>query len=383
MVIERLLPLQKKPTESFFLWGPRKTGKTTLLECYYPKAFWVNLLKTDEFLKYSKAPYLLREELNALDGQKLVIIDEVQKIPQLLDEVHYLIEKNKIIFGLCGSSARKVKRGHANLLGGRAIRYELFGLSAQELKTKFDINKILNYGYIPSHYLHKNPKRIIRSYVNNYLKEEILDEGLVRNLPIFSRFLEVATLSDTNTINYTNIASDCGVSSTTVKEYFLILEDTLLGRYLPAYVKKPKRKVKRIPKFYFSDVGIVNELAKRRHLEMGSEAFGKAFENWCFHELITHREYTENFYDLSFWSLSTGAEVDFILGDMEVAIEVKSSTSFSKRHLKGLRELKVEHPNVKKRILVCCEERRRRTDDDILILPYLDFIEMLWEGEII
>ena len=346
---------------------------------------WINLLKTDEFLRYSEQPYLLRGEIEALPNSSLVIIDEIQKVPALLDEVHYLIEESNLVFGLCGSSARKVKRGHANLLGGRAIRYELFGLSAKELlfDKKFNLYTMLNNGYIPSHYLKTSPRRNIRSYVNNYLKEEILDEGLVRNLPVFSRFLEVAALTDTEFVNYTNIASDCGVSSTTVKEYFTILEDTLLGRFLPSYIKRPKRKIKKVPKFYFADVGVVNHLAKRGDLPEGGELYGKAFENWCFHELMLFREYSEKFFDLSYWSLSTGVEVDFIIGDMEVAIEVKSSERINDKHLKGLIEIKEEHPSLKKRIIVCREIRARKTEDGILILPYEEFIQILWDGEIV
>jgi len=382
-MIERLLNLEKEPKKTFFLWGPRKVGKTTLLKSIYPNSKWLNLLKTDEFLRYSKKPSLLREELEVEKSREIVIIDEIQKVPQLLDEVHYLIEEKKVVFGLCGSSARKVKRGHANLLGGRAVRYELFGFSAKEIGSDFDLSKALNHGYIPSHYLHDNPSKVIRSYVNDYLKEEIMDEGLVRNLLTFSRFLESAALTDTEFVNYTNIAQDCGVSSTTVKDYFLILEDTLLGRFLPSYHKRPKRKIKKAPKFYFADVAVVNELSKRGELRKGSELYGKAFENWCFHELYSYREYSELFFDLNYWSLSSGIEVDFILGKMEVAIEVKSSERVVNRHLKGLRELKKEHSSVKKRILVCLEPKVRKTEDGILILPYKNFIEMLWSKEII
>ncbi|MCI5065603.1 AAA family ATPase [bacterium] len=382
-MIERLIPLTASPSESFFLWGPRKTGKTTLLKKLFPDSFWVNLLKTDEVLKYSQAPYRLRQELLAAEPQSPIVIDEVQKVPALLDEVHYLIEEKGYTFALCGSSARKVKRGHANLLGGRAVRYELFGLSAVEIGNEFSLEKMLNHGYLPSHYLRDSSGRIVRSYVNSYLKEEILDEGLVRNLPVFAQFLDAAALCDTEFINYSNIASDCGVSSTTVKDYFTILEDTLLGRLLPAYTKRPKRRVRSAPKFYFADVAVANHLAKRGHIQLGSEAFGKAFENWCFHELSLFREYSELFFDLSYWTLTTGVEVDFVLGDMEVAIEAKARRSITPRHLKGLREIAKDYPKIKKRLMVCCEEIPRETEDGILILPYRDFYERLWAREFI
>ena len=312
----------------------------------------------------------------------MIIIDEVQKIPILLDEVHYLIESNNLVFALCGSSARKVKREHANMLGGRAIRYELFGLSARELKKDFNLERMLNNGYIPDHYLRKESTRLIRSYINDYLKEEILDEGLTRNLPVFSKFLDAIALSDGQVLSYTNVASDCGVSSTTVKSYVEILIDTLLGSYLSSYTKRPKRKTRKAPKFYLTDVGVVNILAKRGVLIPGSFAFGQAMENWVYHELRLHREYTEQFYDLSYWQLTNQTEVDFIIGDMKCAVEVKGSSNITNKHLKGLRELKKDFPEIKERIVVSLIDTARRTEDGILILPAAEFIDRLWEGEI-
>ncbi|NOT56901.1 MAG: ATP-binding protein [Deltaproteobacteria bacterium] len=377
-MIKRLLPLSKQPTHSFFLWGPRQTGKSFLLKATYPTAFWTDLLKTDEFIRYTQQPSRLREELVASGDSRLVIIDEIQKVPALLDEVHWLMENTPHIFGLCGSSARKVRRGHANLLGGRAIRYELFGLVSAELETQFDLLRLLNHGYLPRHYVEEAPQPLLRAYVNDYLKEEIANEGLVRNLPAFAQFLSVAALSDTELINYTTIARECGISGPAVKEYFQILVDTLLGRYLPAYTKRPKRRVIQAPKFYFADVGVVNVLTKRGHLEPGTELFGKAFENWVFHELSAHATYSERFDDLSYWRLASGIEVDFIINDMEIALEVKGSTNIATHHLHGLRELKQEHRHVKRRIVVCLEPRPRRTEDGIDILPVASFLTQLW-----
>jgi len=381
-MLKRLLSLPPRPKESFFLWGPRQAGKSTLLLATYPDALRIDLLKTDLFVRYTQAPKLLREELLARRRSELVILDEVQKVPALLDEVHWLIENGGWVFGLCGSSARRLRRGHANLLGGRAVRYELFGLVSAELGDRFELRRALNHGYLPRHYLNDAPQRLLRAYVNDYLKEEIAAEGLVRYLPAFSSFLDAAVLSDAELVNYSTIARDCGVSSPAVKEYFQILVDTLLGRYLPAYTRRPKRRVIQAPKFYFADVGVVNLLARRGRLEPGGELFGKALENWVFHELSAHREYSELYYDLSYWRLPSGIEVDFVLGDMRVAVEAKATARVTSDHLRGLREVFTEHPKIRRRVLVCLEETPRRTEDGILVLPALRFTQMLWQGEL-
>jgi len=368
--------------ETFFLWGPRQTGKSTLLKAAYPDAVWIDLLKAEVFRRYLNHPELLRQELPRDGVMPFVVIDEVQKLPTLLDEVHWLYENRHIHFALCGSSARKVKRGHANLLGGRAIRYEMFGLIAEELISDFDLTRILNHGYLPRIYLAKQPRRLMNAYVANYLKEEIAAEGLVRNLPVFSEFLNIASLSDTEPVNFSTIARDCGVSSQTIKEYFQILEDTLLGRWLPSFRKRPKRRVAASAKFYFSDVGIVNFLAKRGSIEQGGELYGKAFENWCFHELNAYNMYNETFAAFYYWRLAGGTEVDFIVNDMEIAIESKATQNITAKHLKGLRSLKIDHPELKRRLVVCCEDKPRITDDGIEIVPSAAFAEMLWNNEL-
>jgi predicted AAA+ superfamily ATPase len=223
---------------------------------------------------------------------------------------------------------------------------------------------------------------LLNAYAANYLKDEIAAEGLVRNLPVFSDFLNIAALSDTEPVNFSTIARDCGVSSQTIKEYFQILEDTLLGRWLPSYRKRPKRRVVASSKFYFSDVGIVNFLAKRGRIEQGSELFGKAFENWCFHELAAYNMYSEAFAEFYYWRLAGGTEVDFIVNDMEIAIESKASRNITGKHLKSLRSLKVDHPDVRRRLIVCCEDKPRMTEDGIEIIPATYFAELLWNGEI-
>ena len=385
-MIKRIVPLPKRPQEPFFLWGPRKTGKSYLIRHLYPHILTINLLETDTYARYSTKPSLLREICRAANSknkaQRFFLIDEVQKVPALLDEVHLMIEEDGFIFGLCGSSARKLKRGHANLLGGRAIRYELRGLVYPELVKQFDIIKLLNRGYLPSHYLSDSYKKLSASYINEYLKEEIATEGLVRNLPAFADFLRASAICDTEIVNYTNIASDCGVSSPAVREYYQILVDTLIGEFLPAYTRRPKRKVIHAPKFYFFDVAIPNILAKRGEIEEGSELIGKAFENWVYHELRSYIIYKEKDALLSYWRLAdSGHEVDFIINDFDIAFEAKASGRIKSDHLKGLRELKKEYARVEKRIVISFENKRRLTDDGIIIVSYKDFLDSLWDGE--
>ena len=372
----RGLRLPRPGGETFFLWGPRQTGKTTLLRRAYPDAIWVDLLKADEYRRYLERPELLREELQSRPQSGQVVIDEVQKVPVLLDEVHWMHEHLAIRFALCGSSARKVRRGAANLLGGRAIRYELHGLTANEIGPDFDLVRLLNHGYLPSLYESDRPAQRLAAYVGDYLKEEVAAEGLVRNLPVFSAFLGTAALSDGDLVNFANIARDCGVSGPTVKGHFGILEDTLLGRWLPAFTKRPKRRVVAAPKFYFSDVGVVNHLARRGTLQPGGELFGKAFENWVFHELVAGNAYREAGAELHYWRLASGIEVDFIIGNMAVAIEAKASSKITSDHLKGLRHLHEDHPRAR-RIVVCLEPKRRLTDDGIEVLPVSAFIKEL------
>ena len=378
---KRLLDLPKDPKQCFFLWGPRQTGKTTLLKQTYPEAYRIDLLKTDIIMRYLQNPSVFREEIMAIPRSRLVIIDEIQKAPILLNEIHYLIQEENRVFGMCGSSARKVRKGHANLLGGRAIRYELLGLTTLEIGKDFNLEHMLNSGPIPNHYKSEKPMRLIQSYIDDYLREEILQEGLIRNLPVFSDFLRIAAISDTELINFTNIARECGVSAKTVRDHFSILCDTLMGTFLPAYTNRAKRRTINAPKFYFRDIGVVNYLTKRGKIKSGSELFGKAFENWLFHELSVHSRYTEKFYDISHWRLSTGIEVDFILGKAQVAIEAKAKEKITSNDLKGLYQFKEEYPETKNLIVVSLEKRARLLQDNILVLPYHEFINKLWRNE--
>ncbi|HUT76095.1 MAG TPA: DUF4143 domain-containing protein, partial [Polyangia bacterium] len=361
---ERSLALPVPPDRTFFLWGPRQTGKTSLLERTYPDAPFVSLLRNEELTDLQARPGRLRERVMDL-GTRFVVIDEVQKIPALLDEVHYMIEKDRVVFGLCGSSARKLKRSQANLLGGRAVRHELFGMTAHELGADFDLVRVLNRGTLPAIYRDRKPGPLLKSYCVDYLKEEIFDEGLVRKLAPFSRFLEFAALGDTEIMSYETFARDVGVSGPTIRSYFEILSDTLIGSFLPAYTLRPKRKVARSPKFYFFDVGVVNTLAQRGEIKPRSELFGKAFENWVHHELRAFLSYSGRNEGLSYWKVQQGPEVDFVIGHMKAAFESKASESIHADHLKGLRELVKDFPKATARYVVCLEAHSRRTDDGI------------------
>lgn len=312
---KRRLSLPPPTTETFFLWGARQTGKSSLLRQAYPGAVWIDLLKADVFRRYSTRPETLREELD-LSKSPFVVVDEVQKVPALLDEIHWLHENRGIQFALCGSSARKLKRGHGNLLGGRAVRYELYGLCARELAEAFDLQRMLSHGTLPRIYKSAQPQRLLNAYVGEYLREEVMAEGLVRNLPPFSEFLNAAALGDTEQVNFTNIARELGVSRETVRGYYEILSDTLLASLLPVYRRKPKRRLSVADKFYFHDVGVVNFLPRRGRPEPGSEAYGKAFENRVFPELRCCNQYAERFAGFSFRPLSTGDEVDFLINDL-------------------------------------------------------------------
>jgi len=376
----RKLLLEDVENESVFLFGARQTGKSTLVKQKFPQARYYDLLKSDVFERLFRAPWLFREELEMCLSDELVIVDEIQKIPQLLDEVHWLIHNRQLRFLLCGSSARKLKRCGVNLLGGRAIREVLYPFVSAEIPN-FDFIKAINYGLLPQHYLLPNPRKKLQSYIGNYLQEEIKEEAHFRNLRTFSRFLDIAALSSGEIVNYTNIATDCGISSPTVKEYFSILEETMFGYFIPAFTKTLKRRVVQAPKFYLFDVGVVNYLTKRKELLPGSLDFGKAFEHLIIHEINAFLNYSFSEKTVSFWRTSTGYEVDAILGDGCVAIEVKSSREVQSRHLRGLKAFAEEYP--KARLIVVSLDQNPRRTNDVEIYPVNEFLKKLWNGEIV
>lgn len=365
--------------QSIFFWGPRQTGKSTLLKKCFENALWFDLLLSDLYKRLLTNPEYLRETILA-QNKTVVVIDEIQRIPILLNEIHWLIVNYGIQFILSGSSPRKILRSGENLLGGRALRYELFPFVSSEIPD-FDLLRALNHGLLPKHYLSKNPKRLIAAYIGSYLQDEIVAEAKIRNIDVFAKFLGYAAFSNGEIVNYTNIAADCGVSSPTIKEYFQILEDTLLGRFVPVFQKKPKRRVIKAPRFYFFDVGVTNYLLRRTNIDFGTEQFGNAFESFIFQEISAHRHYSGLDYVISYWRTASQFEVDFILGNHEVAIEVKGSKKIHTAHLKGLKAFMEEY-KVKKAIVVCTEPIPRVVDG-IEILPYAVFLQRLWKNEII
>ena len=361
--------------KSCFLFGPRQTGKSSLISQTLGDYRVYDLLDSATYLSLSRNPRRLEQELHPHD--EIVIIDEIQKLPSLLDEVHRLIEKRHIRFLLTGSSARKLRRGGINLLGGRARHRYLHPFIQHELGEQFDLLTALNHGLIPSIYGSDAPEEDLKSYAGDYLALEIAAEGLTRNIPAFSRFLEAASLCNGQLINYTNIANDAQVSRSTVQEYFQILRDTLIAFDVPAWKKSTKRKPISTAKFYFFDPGVVRHLQHRGPCREKSPEFGAAFETYIAHELKAFSDY-QGIGDLYYWRSKSGYEVDFILND-RIAIEIKAKPFIQPSDLKGLRALREE--NQLEHYLVVSLETHPRIVDGIGILPWMDFLNRLWQSD--
>lgn len=380
LIIERIQDIKLPDDRSAFLWGPRKTGKTTLLKQKFPDACWIDLLDHDIFLALNRKPTGLRQILEA-QSSRVVVIDEVQKIPNLMDEIHWLMENRDYRFILSGSSARKLKRSTANLLGGRAWRFELYPLVTHELKEKFHLEKTLLHGLLPSHYLSTDSEMDLKSYVFDYLKEEIQAEALTRNIPAFSRFLDSAAATNGMLLNYSNAAREAGVSVKTIREYYQILEDTLIGRQLPPWKKSKKRRLIETSKFYFFDTGIVSALLHYKTLHPATDIFGRAFEHFIIQECWAYRHYSRLDFPIHFWRTAGGSEVDLVLGNAEVVIEIKSSENAGDR-TKGIHLFKEEF-KCKNAFIVSRDPVPRKITSDITVLPWKTFCEMLWNGDII
>ena len=379
-MFKRIYKIEEEPEESLFLFGARQTGKTTLIRERFPDAVFIDLLKSEIYTRLQKNPERLRQQLENKPAGTTVIIDEIQQLPLLLNEIHWLISNRGIRFILCGSSARKLKRSGINTLGGRALPCNLYPLVSQEIEN-FDLDKAINYGMLPKFYTSSNPTRLLQAYVDVYLKEEIKAEALVRNLASFTKFLEIAAMTDGEMVNYQNIASDCGVSANTAKEYFNILTDTLIGYMIPAYTKSQKRKIVQASRFYYFDIGITNHLLRRQNLQHGSPEYGHAFEHLVIQEIIAYNGYTHKDLRISYWHAYTGQEVDVVLGDAEVAIEIKSSDNIENRHLKGLKAFHDDFPTARL-IIVSLDPFDRKTDLGIEIMNINTFFKDLWEGNI-
>ena len=376
----RILKLEEIVENSVFLWGARQTGKSTLLKTLFPHVRHYDLLNSEEFERFFRNPELLREELKNADPQHIVIIDEVQKIPQLLDEVHWLISNRNIRFVLCGSSARKLVRCGANLLGGRALRTVMYPLVSAEIPD-FDLNRAIHNGMLPRHYTAQNPQRRLQAYIGDYLNEEIRAEALSRNLLSFTRFMEIAAQCSGEMIVYKNIAQDCGVSANTVKEYFQILEQTMVGYLIPGFTATTKRRAIAAPKFYYFDVGIVNYLLKRSNMAQGTEAFGHAFEHLMMQEIMAYLGYRYFDEKPAYWRTSGGYEVDCIIGNGRLAIEFKSCDEVKSRHTKGLKAFQEEYP--KARLIIVSMDKYKRDMNDVEIFPATEFLSELWQGKIV
>ena len=370
--IERIVGLNSLlGKKSHFLFGPRQTGKTYLIRNTLEGVRVYDLLDSSVFLALSQNLGRIAQELTPLD--RVVVIDEIQRLPELLNEVHRLIEERGVRFLLTGSSARKLRRGGINLLGGRARTKHLHPLIYRELGDRFDLLHAVNRGLLPSIYFSDDPGADLKAYTGLYLQQEIVAEGTIRNIPAFSRFLRVAALCNGTIVNFTNVANDAQVARTTVYEYFEILKDTLVLHELPAWRKSKKRKPIASSKYYFFDNGIVASLQERK-FSPGTPEFGEAFETYIMHELISYRDYLSG-EPLSYWRSTSGFEVDFIIND-HTAVEVKAKENLSFTDIKSLRALAEE--NKLKRYLCVSLEPRIRKIGDVIILPYKDFLEALW-----
>lgn len=378
-MINRLLSIHEPLNESVFLFGARQTGKSTFLRTKFPNAVYIDLLDTELARRYRRHPVLLYTQLSKMQPKSVVIIDEIPEVPELLNEVHRLISERNLCFILCGSSARKLKRKGYNTLGGRAYPCFLFPFVSAEIED-FDIDKAVNDGMLPPHYLSPDPHKLLAGYIDIYLREEIKAESIVRNLNGFQSFLEAAALTSGEMVNYANIANDCAIAASTVREYFAILEDTLIGRMIPAYTKQMKRKVTQAPRFYFFDVGIANYLLHRHDLMRGTVEYGHAFEHLIMQELSAYISYNDKAQKLSYWHTYTGLEVDAVIGDAEVAIEIKSAEEVRSTHLKGLKAFGEEHPQC--RLIIVSLDRITRQTDNIEMIYGKDFLHQLWDGKI-
>lgn len=367
--------------KSFFLFGPRSTGKSSLIEHQVSEnSLVIDLLQGDLFLQLNAKPWELEALIDGAEKNfQYVIIDEIQKIPQLLDEVHRLIEKRGLKFLMTGSSSRKLRKRGVNLLAGRAWKAELFPLTMREIPS-FDLDKYLLVGGLPQVYLSNFPQEELKAYVNTYLKEEILAEALVRKLQSFARFLQMSSLTNGAMINFASLSNDISIPASTIREYYQILEDTLVGFILPAWTKTIKRKAISTAKFYFFDIGVRNKLADINALEPKSDQYGQSFEHFIAMELRAFLSYSRKDDKLSYWQAHNGQEVDFIIGD-NIAIEVKATDNPTSKHLKGLKALAEE--DICKKYYLVCKCKHSKLVDNIHILNWKNFLDLLWTNKIL
>jgi predicted AAA+ superfamily ATPase len=377
MYIDRKLDVASVVAKkSCFLFGPRQCGKSSLVRKTLPDAHILDLLSGDTYTRLSRNPGYIEEICR---DSRPIVIDEIQKLPILLDEVHRLIETKGMKFLLTGSSARKLRKSGVNLLGGRARVRHLHPFSAAELGDKFNLNYALNNGLIPGIWDSDDPEEDLAGYVSLYLEQEIMAEGATRNLPAFSRFLEVAALSNGEQINYQSISSDAQVPRSTIQEYFKILKDTLIATEVPVWKKGRSRKTVETSKFYLFDTGVTRRLQGRKSIVRGTPEYGYAFESWIMHELSAYLSACRRDSEISYWRTRTNLEVDFIVNG-EIAIETKTTRNVVRDDLKGLRAI-AEEGSFRQRIVVSDEPLEREVEG-VLILPWKVFIDRLWAGEL-
>lgn len=365
----RLLNKPLQGDKSFFLFGPRGTGKTQWVKSRAPNGLYIDLLRSTVFNRLLANPERLTEMIPT-NFSEWIIIDEVQKIPQLLNEVHRQIENNGMRFILTGSSARSLRKKDTNLLGGRAREYHLYPLTAAELGKDFNLAQSLQYGMLPSAILDKDPEEYLASYINNYLREEVKEEGLIRRLDVFMRFLESASFSQGSIMNMSSIARDCGVNQKMVSHYFDILGDLLIARQIPVFSRHAKRRLILHPKFYFFDVGVYRTLKPKGPLDLVSEEDGIALESLFLQELLAINDYRNYQYDIYYWKTSNHQEVDFVLYGRHglLAFEIKRSSRFDHKDLRSLKLFLQDYPSAKGYFIYGGTETLYI--DDIQIIPY-------------
>lgn len=384
--IKRILDLKDiLENGSQFLFGPRLTGKSSYIKAELKSdavLYW-NLLDVNLVSRIKENPALLRNQLRMLDKQSgLVILDEIQKVPFLLDEIHILIEETDFRFLLTGSSARRLREKGVNLLGGRAGISYMHPLVYPEIKDiGYGLERIFARGLLPSSYLSERYEVLLRNYIKAYLEEEILEEGITRSLPTFVNFLKIAAINNTEVANFTNIANDLGINRAIVSEWFKVLQDTLIINEVPAYRRTVKRKAISKSKYYFFDAAVARKAIGAAPPIEGTNEFGKAFENYIECEIRAYLDYMELDYNLAYWRSTSNFEVDFTIAD-DVAIETKTTIKPTKSDLKGLRALK-EEGIFSSYILVCRTVVPEKLDDGIMIMPYEYFLDKLWKGEVI
>lgn len=381
MYIKRTLDIKQLiEKKSHFLFGPRATGKSSLIKQQLEDTVLIiDLLHSVTYTRLLENPSHLESMIDLNPNQQTIVIDEIQRVPELLNEIHRLIEKKKYNFLLTGSSARKLKKIGVNLLAGRARQAELFPLTFHEI-TDFKLSRYLQYGGLPMVYLSNEPAEDLEAYVYTYLEQEIKAEAIVQKLPAFSKFLQLSALISGNILNFSSLASDAGVSSVTLREYYQILQDTFLGFLVEPWGYSTKRKATATAKFYYFDIGVKNQLAGITSIPPKTDLFGQAFEHFIALEIRAYLSYTRKKLSLCFWNTVDKHEVDFIIGN-EIAVEVKSSEKISDKHLKGLKYLIEE--NKLKRYYIISQDPIAAKYGEIIALPWEMFFKQLWNGEIL